>query len=56
MRKPTSVDEYRSWMDERQLAAIDRLREVIGRAVPQATFGAGDLWGEQAVRRRVAAG
>ena len=39
MRKPTSVEEYRSWLDERQLAAIDRLREVIGRAVPGATEG-----------------
>jgi uncharacterized protein YdhG (YjbR/CyaY superfamily) len=39
MRKPTSVDEYLSWMDERQLAALDRLREVIGRAAPHATEG-----------------
>lgn len=39
MRTPESVDQYLSWMDERQLAALDRLREVIHRAVPQATEG-----------------
>ncbi len=39
MRKPTSVQEYLSWQDDRQRAALDRLREVIRAAVPQATEG-----------------
>ncbi|MEX0983536.1 MAG: DUF1801 domain-containing protein [Actinomycetota bacterium] len=39
MRKPTSVKEYLSWQDDRQRAALHRLREVIRAAVPQATEG-----------------
>jgi uncharacterized protein YdhG (YjbR/CyaY superfamily) len=39
MRKPTSAAEYRSWLDDRQGAAIDRLREVIASAAPHATEG-----------------
>ena len=39
MRKPTSVEEYMSWQDERQLAALDRLRTVIRAAVPEAAEG-----------------
>ena len=39
MQKPTSVEEYRSWLDDRQRAAVDRLREVIAAAAPGATEG-----------------
>jgi uncharacterized protein YdhG (YjbR/CyaY superfamily) len=40
VRKPTSVDEYMTWMDERQLAALDALRDAIRAAAPaRATEG-----------------
>jgi uncharacterized protein YdhG (YjbR/CyaY superfamily) len=39
MDKPTSVEQYMSWMDERQLAALEGLRAAIRAAVPQATEG-----------------
>ena len=39
MRKPTSVPEYLSWQDDRQRAALDRLREVIHAAAPDSTEG-----------------
>jgi uncharacterized protein YdhG (YjbR/CyaY superfamily) len=39
VRKPTSVQEYLSWQDDRQLAALGALREAIAAAVPGATEG-----------------
>ena len=39
MRKPTSVEEYRSWLEGDQLEAVDKLRSVIAGAVPRATEG-----------------
>ena len=39
MRKPTSVEEYLSWQDDRQRAALDRLRDAIHAAAPGATEG-----------------
>jgi uncharacterized protein YdhG (YjbR/CyaY superfamily) len=39
MRKPTSVTQYLSWQDDEQRAALDRLREVIAAAAPDATEG-----------------
>jgi len=39
VQKPTSVEEYLSWQDERQLAALDKLRAAIGAAVPNAVEG-----------------
>ena len=39
MRKPTSVSEYLSWQDAEQRAALDRLRDVISAAAPDATEG-----------------
>jgi uncharacterized protein YdhG (YjbR/CyaY superfamily) len=39
VQKPTSVEEYLSWQDDRGRAALDRLREVIHAAAPKATEG-----------------
>jgi uncharacterized protein YdhG (YjbR/CyaY superfamily) len=39
MQKPTSVRQYLSWQDAGQRAAVDRLREVIAAAAPDATEG-----------------
>jgi uncharacterized protein YdhG (YjbR/CyaY superfamily) len=40
MRKPTSVEEYLSWQDERGRAALDELRDAIRSAAPaRATEG-----------------
>jgi uncharacterized protein YdhG (YjbR/CyaY superfamily) len=39
MRKPASVEEYLSWQDERQRAALDGLRAAIQAAAPDATEG-----------------
>jgi uncharacterized protein YdhG (YjbR/CyaY superfamily) len=39
MQKPTSVQQYLSWQDDSQRAALDRLREVIAAAAPHATEG-----------------
>ncbi len=39
MQKPTSVKQYLSWQNAEQRAALDRLREVIASAVPDATEG-----------------
>jgi len=39
MQRPTNVEEYLSWQDDRQRAALERLREVIRSAAPQATEG-----------------
>ena len=36
---PASVEEYLSWQDDRQRAALDRLREAIHAAAPEATEG-----------------
>src|SRR6478672_5695540 len=37
MQKPTSVKQYLSWQNAEQRAALDRLREVIAAAAPDAT-------------------
>jgi uncharacterized protein YdhG (YjbR/CyaY superfamily) len=39
VRKPTSVQQYLSWQNDEQRAALDTLREVISSAVPDATEG-----------------
>jgi uncharacterized protein YdhG (YjbR/CyaY superfamily) len=39
MEKPTSVTQYLSWQNDEQRAALDRLREVIASAAPDATEG-----------------
>ena len=39
MQKPTSVKQYLSWQNTEQRAALDRLREVIASAAPDATEG-----------------
>jgi uncharacterized protein YdhG (YjbR/CyaY superfamily) len=39
MQKPTSVDEYLTWQDDRQLAALNGLRDAIRAAAPEATEG-----------------
>lgn len=39
MQKPRSVKEYLSWQDERQLAALDKLRAAIAAAAPDAVEG-----------------
>jgi uncharacterized protein YdhG (YjbR/CyaY superfamily) len=39
VRKPTSVKQYLSWQDEEGRAALDRLRDVIASAAPDATEG-----------------
>ena len=39
MEKPASVEEYLSWQDERQRAALDRLRAAIHAAAPEAAEG-----------------
>ena len=39
MRKPTSVEEYLSWQTDDARAALERLREVIHRAAPDAEDG-----------------
>jgi uncharacterized protein YdhG (YjbR/CyaY superfamily) len=39
MQKPTSVKQYLSWQNADQRAALDRLREVIASAAPDATEG-----------------
>src|SRR3954452_24252024 len=39
MQKPTSVRQYLSWQDAGRRAALDRLREVIAAAAPDATEG-----------------
>ena len=39
MQKPTSVKQYLSWQNTDQRAALDRLREVIASAAPDATEG-----------------
>jgi uncharacterized protein YdhG (YjbR/CyaY superfamily) len=39
VRKPTSVKQYLSWQSDEQRAALDRLREVISAAAPEATEG-----------------
>jgi uncharacterized protein YdhG (YjbR/CyaY superfamily) len=39
MQKPRSVEEYLSWQDERQLAALDELRAAIAAVAPNAVEG-----------------
>jgi uncharacterized protein YdhG (YjbR/CyaY superfamily) len=39
MQKPTSVTQYLGWQNAEQRAALDRLREVIAAAAPDATEG-----------------
>ena len=39
MQKPTTVKQYLSWQNTEQRAALDRLREVIAAAAPEATEG-----------------
>jgi uncharacterized protein YdhG (YjbR/CyaY superfamily) len=39
MQKPTSVTQYLSWQSDEQRATLDRLREVIASAAPDATEG-----------------
>jgi uncharacterized protein YdhG (YjbR/CyaY superfamily) len=39
MQKPTSVKQYLGWQNAEQRAALDRLREVIAAAAPDATEG-----------------
>jgi uncharacterized protein YdhG (YjbR/CyaY superfamily) len=39
MQKPTSVTQYLSWQNAEQRATLDRLREVIASAAPDATEG-----------------
>jgi len=39
VRKPSSVKQYLSWQNEEQRAALDRLRDVISAAAPEATEG-----------------
>ena len=39
MDKPESVEEYLSWQDERQRAALDPLRAAIHAAAPEAAEG-----------------
>jgi uncharacterized protein YdhG (YjbR/CyaY superfamily) len=39
MQKPTSVKQYLSWQNAEQRATLDRLREVIASAAPDATEG-----------------
>jgi uncharacterized protein YdhG (YjbR/CyaY superfamily) len=39
MQKPTSVAQYLSWQNHEQRAALDKLREVIAAAAPDATEG-----------------
>jgi len=39
MQKPTSVKQYLSWQNADQRAALDRLRDVIASAAPDATEG-----------------
>jgi uncharacterized protein YdhG (YjbR/CyaY superfamily) len=39
MQKPTSVTQYLSWQNDEQRAALDKLREVIAAAAPDATEG-----------------
>jgi uncharacterized protein YdhG (YjbR/CyaY superfamily) len=39
MQKPTSVDQYLSWQDERQVAALGKLRAAIAAAAPGASEG-----------------
>src|SRR5215470_14960470 len=39
MQKPTSVKQYLSWQDGEQRAALDKLREVIASAAPDAVEG-----------------
>ena len=39
MRKPTSVKQYLSWQNDEQRAALDKLRDVIAAAAPDATEG-----------------
>jgi uncharacterized protein YdhG (YjbR/CyaY superfamily) len=39
MQKPTSVAQYLSWQNAEQRASLDRLREVIAAAAPDATEG-----------------
>jgi uncharacterized protein YdhG (YjbR/CyaY superfamily) len=39
MQKPTSVTQYLSWQNAEQRAALDKLREVIAAAAPDATEG-----------------
>lgn len=39
MQKPTSVKQYLSWLNAEQRAALDKLREVIASAAPDATEG-----------------
>jgi uncharacterized protein YdhG (YjbR/CyaY superfamily) len=39
MQKPSSVKQYLSWQNPAQRAALDKLRDVIGAAAPDATEG-----------------
>ncbi len=39
MQKPRSVKQYLSWQDAEQRGALDKLREVIASAAPDATEG-----------------
>ena len=39
MRKPTSVEEYLSWQTDDARAALERLRQVIHQAAPDAADG-----------------